>query len=52
MMDASDLVLDEDRLAAKRTVEGIPQMRACAKNTLNFTVTREYRVPANRDVER
>lgn len=46
-------VLDEDRLPVGRElVEGVPQMRGCVKSTLNFTVTRRYRVPANRSMER
>lgn len=39
-------------IVGRAPVEGVPQIRGCVKSTLNFTVTRRYRVPANRSIER
>ena len=39
-------------IVGRAAVEGVPQIRGCVKSTLNFTVTRRYRVPANRSMER
>lgn len=39
-------------IVGRALVEGVPQIRGCVKSTLNFTVTRRYRVLANRSIER